>query len=75
MKYVQPLPEMQRKSFPPYLRDKPRPVPMGSSQFARVAQGVELRSTAGHCAWVRAPQLTFRGIAWCAGVPNDSSSA
>ena len=30
-----------------------------SSQFARVAKGVDLRSTAGNCAWVRTPQLTF----------------
>jgi hypothetical protein len=28
-------------------------------QFARVAKGVDLRSTAGNCAWVRTPQLTF----------------
>ena len=27
-------------------------------QFARVAKGVDLRSTAGNCAWVRTPQLT-----------------
>ena len=30
-----------------------------SSQFARVVKGVDLRSTAGNCAWVRTPQLTF----------------
>ena len=29
------------------------------SQFARVVKGVDLRSTAGNCAWVRTPQLTF----------------
>ena len=29
-------------------------------QFARVVKGVDLRSTAGNCAWVRTPQLTFR---------------
>ena len=29
-----------------------------SSQFARVVKGVDLRSTAGNCAWVRTPQLT-----------------
>ena len=28
-------------------------------QFARVVKGVDLRSTAGNCAWVRTPQLTF----------------
>ena len=28
------------------------------SQFARAVKGVDLRSTAGHCAWVRTPQLT-----------------
>ena len=28
------------------------------SQFARVVKGVDLRSTAGNCAWVRTPQLT-----------------
>lgn len=28
-------------------------------QFARVVKGVDLRSTAGHCAWVRTPQLTL----------------
>ena len=31
-----------------------------SSQFARVVKGVDLRSTAGNCAWVRTPQLTFK---------------
>ena len=32
----------------------------GSSacQFARVVKGVDLRSTAGNCAWARTPQLT-----------------
>ena len=29
-----------------------------SSQFARVVKGVDLRSTAGNCAWARTPQLT-----------------
>jgi hypothetical protein len=29
------------------------------SQFARVVEGVDLRSTAGNCAWVRTPQLTL----------------
>ena len=29
-----------------------------SSQFARVVKGVDLRSTAGNCAWVETPQLT-----------------
>ena len=29
------------------------------SQFARVVKGVDLRSTAGNCAWVRTPQLTI----------------
>ena len=28
------------------------------SQFARVVKGVDLRSTAGNCAWARTPQLT-----------------
>jgi hypothetical protein len=28
-------------------------------QFARVAEGVDLRSTASNCVWVRTPQLTF----------------
>ena len=28
------------------------------SQFARVVKGVDLRSTGGNSAWVRAPQLT-----------------
>ena len=28
-------------------------------QFARVAKGVDLRSTAGNCAWAQAPQLTL----------------
>ena len=27
-------------------------------KFARVVKGVDLRSTAGNCAWARAPQLT-----------------
>ena len=29
-----------------------------TSQFARVVKGVDLRSTAGNCAWARTPQLT-----------------
>lgn len=29
------------------------------SHFARVVKGVDLRSTAGNCAWVRTPQVTF----------------
>ena len=45
------------------------------SQFARVVKGVDLRSTAGNCAWVRTPQLTFRGIAWFATLPTDTSEA
>ena len=32
---------------------------MAVGQFARVAKGVDLRSTAGNCAWARTPQLTF----------------
>ena len=28
-------------------------------QFARVVKGVDLRSTAGNCAWVRTPQLSL----------------
>ena len=32
--------------------------PAAPSQFARVAKGVDLRSTAGNCARVRTPQLT-----------------
>ena len=30
-------------------------------QFARVAKGVDLRSTEGNFAWVRTPQLTTPG--------------
>ena len=33
--------------------------PFGGSQFARVVKGVDLRSTAGNCAWARTPQLTL----------------
>lgn len=29
------------------------------SQFARVVKGVDLRSTAGACTWVRIPQLAY----------------
>ena len=32
---------------------------MATCQFARVAKGVDLRSTAGNCAWARTPQLTL----------------
>ena len=28
-------------------------------QFARVVKGVDLRSTAGNCAWAQTPQLTY----------------
>ena len=66
---------MQKKSSCPCLKQKLRPVPMGSSQFARVVKGVDLRSTAGNCAWVRTPQLTFRGIAGFASAPLDRSEA
>ena len=31
-------------------------------QSARVVKGVDLRSTAGNCAWVRTPQLTFKHL-------------
>ena len=31
---------------------------LSHSQFARVAKGVDLRSTGGNSAWVRAPQFT-----------------
>ena len=33
-----------------------------SGQFARVVKGVDLRSTAGNCAWARAPQLTASSV-------------
>ena len=29
-------------------------------QFAREVKGLDLRSNAGNCAWVRTPQLTYR---------------
>ena len=32
---------------------------LSKSQFARVVKGVDLRSTAGNCAWAQTPQLTF----------------
>jgi hypothetical protein len=35
------------------------------SQFARVVKGVDLRSTARKCAWVRTPQLTWRPALLC----------
>ncbi len=35
------------------------PLAVVYGQFARVVKGVDLRSTAGNCAWVRTPQLTF----------------
>ena len=31
-------------------------------QFAQVAEGVDLRSAAGNCAWVRSPQLTYAPV-------------
>ena len=34
----------------------------GTSHFARVVKGVDLRSTAGNCAWVRTPQVTFMNM-------------
>ena len=38
-------------------------------QFARVVKGVDLRSTAGNCAWVRTPQLTgFMSQSKCGSV-------
>ena len=38
-------------------------------QFARVVKGVDLRSTAGNCAWVRTPQLTPAAAPSC-GCPT-----
>ena len=35
-----------------------KPFLVAGSQFARVVKGVDLRSTARKCAWVRTPQLT-----------------
>ena len=34
-------------------------------KFARVAKGVDLRSTAGNCAWVRTPQLATCATSRC----------
>ena len=35
-------------------------------QFARVVKGVDLRSTAGNCAWVRTPQLaSLSAVGFC----------
>ena len=31
-------------------------------QFAREVKGVDLRSTAGNCAWVRTPQLAWKHV-------------
>ena len=42
----------------PLSADSNRPA-IHHCQFARVVKGVDLRSTAGNCAWVRTPQLTF----------------
>ena len=39
-------------------------------QFARVVKGVDLRSTAGNCAWVRTPQLTFRMVGVFMALPG-----
>ena len=39
-------------------------------QFARVVKGVDLRSTAGNCAWVRTPQLTFRMLGVFMALPR-----
>ena len=41
-----------------------------SSKFARVVKGVDLRSTAGNCAWVRTPQLTFRMLGVFMALPR-----
>ena len=68
-------PFLERKNRKTLACDKLLPKYMGSSQFARVVKGVDLRSTAGNCAWARTPQLTFRGTAWFGSVLNDSSDA
>ena len=36
-----------------------------SCQFARVVKGVDLRSTAGNCAWARTPQLAWHHDMYC----------
>ena len=36
-----------------------------SCEFARVVKGVDLRSTAGNCAWARTPQLTGIRVRTC----------
>ena len=49
--------------------------PCGRSQFARVVKGVDLRSTAGNCAWARTPQLTVLLRAHVAEAKNNVRSA
>ena len=49
--------------------------PSGRSQFARVVKGVDLRSTAGNCAWARTPQLTVLLRAHVAEAKNNVRSA
>ena len=49
-------------------------------QFARVVKGVDLRSTAAHCAWVRTPQLTLvhadaRSGGWCSARAQRQTGA
>ena len=52
-----PYPLGHRVSYSAEGDDSARLVARGS-QFARVVKGVDLRSTAGNCAWARTPQLT-----------------
>jgi hypothetical protein len=48
---------------------------ISTCKFARVVKGVDLRSTAGNCAWVRAPQLAIDNVqplaacSWASQVP------
>ena len=58
-----------RKSMMKFLDEK------AHCQFARVVKGVDLRSTAGNCAWARTPQLTVLLRAHVAEAKNNVRSA
>ena len=52
-----PRPTPPHPSFFEAMQQNARSLCSTGGQFARVVKGVDLRSTAGNCAWVRTPQL------------------
>ena len=57
-----PRPDPAHPSFFEAMQQNARSLWPSGGQFARVVKGVDLRSTAGNCAWVRTPQLASLSV-------------